>query len=216
MQKKSLSLDEIDRLGELLASIPDPYIPMEADMLDGFLTAIALMEHPPRIEQWLAFVLDEEGRPLTHWKEETYQEIRQLILRRGAQLEEWIVHEQPIDPILYIEEDEEDSVQSLSALTPFADGFSCACDLWPELLQSKSKPVQAALVGILRYCTPDSNKDKVEQDEEKIVESITTEVAFANIDEALADLQACVQEIAEITRAKDLQRTPARAIAHRH
>lgn len=128
MQKKSLSLDEIDHLGELLASVPDPYIPMEADMLDGFLTALALMQHPPRIDEWLPFVLDEEGRTVTHWSPSSSKETRELILRRGAQLEEWIIHEDPIDPILYVEED--DAEESLAALTPFADGFSSACDLW--------------------------------------------------------------------------------------
>ena len=46
---RALTLEDIDRLGELLASIPEPFVPMEPDMLDGYLTAIALLRHPPRI-----------------------------------------------------------------------------------------------------------------------------------------------------------------------
>ena len=38
-----LTLEQIDQLGELLAGIPEPFVPMEADMLDGYLTAIALL-----------------------------------------------------------------------------------------------------------------------------------------------------------------------------
>ena len=44
MRTAPLSLDEIETLGELLASTPEPAVPMEPDMLDGYLTAIALMK----------------------------------------------------------------------------------------------------------------------------------------------------------------------------
>ena len=47
MRTAPLSLDEIETLGELLASTPEPAVPMEPDMLDGYLTAIALMTKPP-------------------------------------------------------------------------------------------------------------------------------------------------------------------------
>ena len=62
MRTAPLSLDEIETLGELLASTPEPAVPMEPDMLDGYLTAIALMKKPPRIDRWLAFVTDINGR----------------------------------------------------------------------------------------------------------------------------------------------------------
>lgn len=205
MSNASLSLEEIDQLGELLASVPEPYVPMEADMLDGFLTAIALMQRPPKIDEWMVYVLDEQGRSIPVLTNGA--KLRALILKRGAQLEADILSETPIDPVLY---DAEGDEAPISALTPFADGFSAACDLWPELLQSKSKAVQAALVGILRYSSPDDDKsDADEEEEEKIIKGISEDVAFVNLDEALADLQSCVQEIAEVTRERDLKKKPA-------
>ena len=58
---KPLTLTEIDRLGELLASVPDPFVPMEADQLDGFLTALCLLKVPPSIDDWFIYVLDASG-----------------------------------------------------------------------------------------------------------------------------------------------------------
>ena len=49
---KPLTLNDIERLGELLAAVPDPFVPMEADQLDGFLTALCLLKVPPAIDDW--------------------------------------------------------------------------------------------------------------------------------------------------------------------
>lgn len=97
--------------------------------------------------------------------------------------------------------------ESLAALSAFADGFATACALWPELVRSKNKAVQAALVGIMRYSSKDNAEDESaeENETETILRDIETDVAFANLDEALADLQACVQEIAEVTRKSEIR-----------
>ena len=58
-----LTLEEIETLGELLARIPDNFSAMEPDMLDGFLTALTLMKHPPEQADWLPYVFDSEGNP---------------------------------------------------------------------------------------------------------------------------------------------------------
>jgi uncharacterized protein len=206
MALAALSLDEIDRLGELLAKIPEPFIPMEADMLDGYLTALALMKNPPEQQDWMPLIFDMEGRERAHLKEPEQSELRKLILRRGGQLEAAILNEKPIDPIIYEAEDDEgnpiDGPESIEALSSFSNGFSAACSMWPELLKNQSKAVQAAVVGILRYET----KDEEDADEEthSILSDIDESVAFLNLDEAVADLEACVQEIAEVTRAEDI------------
>ena len=56
---KPLNDDEFVELGELLAEMPDPFSPMEADRMDGYLTAIALL--PERIppSKWMPFIFDE-------------------------------------------------------------------------------------------------------------------------------------------------------------
>ena len=196
---RALTLEDIDRLGELLASIPEPFVPMEPDMLDGYLTAIALLRHPPRIEDWIGLVFDIEGRTRASLaSEEMQHELRKLVLARGAEIEQLILTQKPIDPIIF-EDEPENPDDPFDALHPFADGFALACSNWPELMKNTSKAVQAALVGVLRYESPDENTPEV-------AASIEEDMAFADLDEALADLTACVQEIAEVTRAEDIER----------
>ena len=104
---RALTLEDIDRLGELLASIPEPFVPMEPDMLDGYLTAIALLRHPPRIEDWIGLVFDIEGRTRASLaSEEMHHELRKLVLARGAEIEQLILTQKPIDPIIFEDEPE--------------------------------------------------------------------------------------------------------------
>ena len=172
-------------------------------MLDGYLTAIALLRHPPRIEDWIGLVFDIEGRTRASLaSEEMQHELRKLVLARGAEIEQLILTQKPIDPIIF-EDEPENPDDPFDALHPFADGFALACSNWPELMKNTSKAVQAALVGVLRYESPDENTP---DDEQEVAASIEEDMAFADLDEALADLTACVQEIAEVTRAEDIER----------
>ena len=189
MRPAPLSLSEIETLGELLASTPEPAVPMEPDMLDGYLTAIALMKKPPRIDRWLPFVTDIDGVSRAHCPDA----LRRLVLRRGAQLQESILKEKPLDPILFADEE---SADKFADIRPFSDGFLFACSHWPELLENKTRTVQAALVGILRY----ANIEKEDEVSHSLLASIDAEIPFVNLDEALADIEACVGEIAEVTR----------------
>ena len=134
--------------------------------------------------------------------EEMQHELRKLVLARGAEIEQLILTQKPIDPIIF-EDEPENPDDPFDALHPFADGFALACSNWPELMKNTSKAVQAALVGVLRYESPDENTP---DDEQEVAASIEEDMAFADLDEALADLTACVQEIAEVTRAEDIER----------
>lgn len=205
---KPLSLTDIEHLGELLAAVPDPFVPMEADQLDGFLTALCLLKVPPAIDDWFVYVMDASGNRRAKLSDPADQaELRRLVLARGAEIESRILHEKPVDPIIYDEEVDEDSPDGeLAALAPFADGFAFACSLWPELMKSQDKAVQAALVGILRHETPDEE----ESEEDVSEENASAEVRFASLDEALEDVEACVQEIAEVTRRNDIKKAPAK------
>ena len=206
---KPLTLTEIERLGELLAAVPDPFVPMEADQLDGFLTALCLLKVPPAIDDWFVYVLDASGNRRAKLGDPAeHAELRRLVLARGAEIESRILHEKPVDPIIYDEDvDENDPDGEMAALAPFADGFAFACSLWPELMKSQDKAVQAALVGILRH---ESTDDQEDDEQESSEENAASEVRFASLDEALEDVEACVQEIAEVTRKGDIKKAPAK------
>ena len=206
---KPLTLTEIERLGELIAAVPDPFVPMEADQLDGFLTALCLLKVPPAIDDWFVYVLDASGNRRAKLGDPADQaELRRLVLARGAEIESRILHEKPVDPIIYDEDvDEDDPAGEMAALAPFADGFAFACSLWPELMKSQDKAVQAALVGILRH---ESSDDEEDDEQESSEENAASEVRFASLDEALEDVEACVQEIAEVTRKGDIKKAPSK------
>lgn len=206
---KPLTLTEIERLGELIAAVPDPFVPMEADQLDGFLTALCLLKVPPAIDDWFVYVLDASGNRRAKLGDPADQaELRRLVLARGAEIESRILHEKPVDPIIYDEDvDEDDPAGEMAALAPFADGFAFACSLWPELMKSQDKAVQAALVGILRH---ESSDDEEGDEQESSEENAASEVRFASLDEALEDVEACVQEIAEVTRKGDIKKAPSK------
>ena len=51
-------------------------------------------------------------------------------------------------------------------------------------------------------------KDGEEEETEAV--DAAEEVRFANLDEALEDVEACVQEIAEVTRKDDIKKAPAK------
>ncbi len=194
MKQNPLSLAEIEMLGELLAGIPEPYIPMEPDMLDGYLTAIALMHNPPKADAWFAHILSLDGNPPSAKQFPEVSELRHLVFRRGAELEAAILAEKPIDPILFDEDATEED--PFCPLRPFANGFLQASLLWPELMKTENEAVRAALVGILRYADIDAD----DKESQELLENIEEDIAFASLDEALGDLQACVAEIAEVTR----------------
>lgn len=206
---KPLTLSDIERLGELLAAVPEPFVPMEPDQLDGFLTALCLLKNPPAIDEWFVYVMDASANGRAKLADPQEQaELRRLVLARGAEIEARILSEKPVDPIIFDEDvDENDPEGELAALEPFANGFAFTCSLWPELMKSQDKAVQAALVGILRHESPDEEAEDAPQTEE---ENASEEIRFANLDEALEDVEACVQEIAEVTRKDDIRKAPAK------
>ncbi len=193
MKKAPLSLTEIETLGELLASVPEPYLPMEPDMLDGFLTAIALMKKPPASSDWFNLILDIEAHRIVLEKIPRGSLLRDLIFRRGAELEASILARKPIDPIIF---DDEESDDFLAPLRPFSNGVLLACCQWPELTKNPNDSVKAALVGLLRYADLAKDDDATTE----LINSIDEGIVFASLDEALSDIQACVGEIAEVTR----------------
>ncbi|MCF0252827.1 MAG: UPF0149 family protein [Duodenibacillus sp.] len=204
---KDLTVEDFERLGELLAGAPEDAAPMEPDMLDGYLSVIALLPSPPPVAQWLGQVFDLNGRLAMDPRDPWQAEVRRLVLRRGAQIERCLLQQRGIDPVVY-DEDAADGEggADFSALAPFAEGFALACSQWPALVESQDKAVQAALVGVLRY----EPEDEEDGETSELVSEVSRQVAFASLDEAVEDLQACLQEIAEVTRAGDIRRAAAR------
>ena len=99
---KPLTDDEFVEIGELLASIPEPFEPMEPDRMDGFLTALLLLPEEPSPQAWMPWIFDAEGRPEAKLADERDQDrLEELVYRRYRSIDRTICQRKPLDPILY-------------------------------------------------------------------------------------------------------------------
>ena len=203
--------EEFVELGELLAAMPAPFEPMEADHMDGFLTAIALLPQRITPSEWMPFILDADGRTEAALADEADEaRLEELIYRRYRSIESTLRHVRPIDPITYDIEDERGRPvggwEGIRALAPFASGFLEAMNRWPGLADSDDELVNSALLGILRHLPEDEIGDL-----EDIRNDLELESPLENLKEAQEDLAMSCAEIASVTRGflpKEERRVP--------
>ena len=85
---RPLSDEEFILLGELLAGIPEPYEPMEADHLDGYLTALVCLPKRPPVGEWMLRVFDVRSRPEAVLADRrAQQDLEDLVFRRFNSIE---------------------------------------------------------------------------------------------------------------------------------
>ena len=78
---------EFQELDELLAQTPEPFEPLDAVMLDGYLCGVIVQPVLLEAEAWLPHVFDFEGQPLPDDADRSWRERTEaLILRRHAAL----------------------------------------------------------------------------------------------------------------------------------
>lgn len=202
---KPLSDEEFIELGELLASLPEKFEPMEADRMDGFLTALVLLPEPVPPSDWMPYIFDEEGNPHATLPDENDQvRLEDLIYRRYRSIENTLSRCEALDPIVYDVEDDNGRILSgwegIAALEPFAAGFLEAMNRWPDLRETKSELVDSALLGVLRHLPEDLIGDMQEVKEELEFES-----PLENLKQATNDLAESIAEIASVTRGFTLR-----------
>lgn len=208
---KPLTDDEFVEIGELLASIPEPWESMEPDRMDGFLTAIVLLPEPVSASAWMPFVFDEEGRPDAMLVNEADQRrLEDLVYRRYRTIENDLSRCRAIDPIVYDVEDESGRPvggwEAIAALEPFAAGFLEAMNRWPGLRETGNELVDSALLGILRHLP-----EELLGDMQEVKEELEFESPLENLKQALEDLAESVAEIASVTRGFTPRTEPAKA-----
>ena len=212
---KPLTDDEFVEIGELLASIPEPFEPMEPDRMDGFLTALLLLPEEPSPQAWMPWIFDAEGRPEAKLADERDQDrLEELVYRRYRSIDRTICQRKPLDPILYEIEDERGHAvrgwEGIAAVEPFAVGFWEAADRWPGLLDHEDPLVQSALLGILRHLPDDLAGDLLD-----VKHDLELESPLENLDQTVEDIAVSVAEIASVTRGISLdapERTPKKPV----
>lgn len=190
-----LSDDEFVELGERLAAIPEPFEPMEADRLDGYLAALALLPEGVPASRWMPYVFDGDARPEAGLADPAAQRrLEDLVYRRSRSIEADLARCRPIDPIVF-EPEEPLPRGSLAPVAPFAAGFLEAMNLFPGLKDTGDEAIESALIGILRYLP-----EPLLGDMSEVAEELEEDTPVDDVDEALEDIAESCAEIAEATR----------------
>lgn len=200
-----LTDDDVVELDDILAAVPEPYDPLDAVMLDGFLTCILLQPQLVMVSDWLALVFDAEGRAEAMPAEPRQaQRAIDLITRRYNELAASILAREPFDPIVFGFTHDKTGEPlggkaALAAVTPWAAGFANALTAFPDLLQQSQEDDELTelLVGILRHL-PDDELDGMLE----VKAAVDAQTPLASLEEAIEDLVACVMEIADVTRPR--------------
>ena len=192
---------DLAALTALLDSLPQTLEPLDIVMLDGYLCGVLLQPRPVDEARWLAHVVDLDGRaPPTRFDMAT---LRELVLRRYAELNRAIHLRQWFDPWVY-ELDEEAGPSE--TVMPWVAGFASAVDLFPQLMDKFEDQLVEPLAGMYRHLDPDDLEDA-----DALLAVIETLEPPAELSEAVEDLVQGVLLIADVSRP----RTPAQRPASR-
>lgn len=106
---RDLSDDEFRELDELLAQIPEPLVPLDCVLLDGFLCGVLVQPVAIEPAAWLPYVFDADARELPFDIDAALRErIVALTLRRHAALNRALLEDGGFDPMLLAEDDSQD------------------------------------------------------------------------------------------------------------
>ena len=195
---------EFQELDELLAQTPEPFEPLDAVMLDGYLCGVIVQPVLLEAEAWLPHVFDFEGQPLPDdadpaWRART----EALILRRHAALTRAIAEDGWFDPLILELDDFEpprtdDPAASLNpvsqALFPWVAGFQHAMESFPDLLELPDPAIDVALARLYRHLPAQTDEER------EVVATLDQEHPLAALDEAIEDLIVIIADLEDLTR----------------
>ncbi|HMN74873.1 MAG TPA: UPF0149 family protein [Burkholderiaceae bacterium] len=203
---RDLSDAELVELDDLLAAMPEPAMPMEIVMLDGYLCGVIVQPVLVPAEQWLALVPDIERRAFAQ-EAVGADRIRTLVLRRHAALVRALHENGWFDPLIVDDDGEEAdgdaargetgplaAMNAISRpLVPWVAGFQTACAAFPALLEMQDEAVMMAIARIFRHLPVE------DQEVREIVDLLDREAPLATLDEAIEDLVSSVADLADLT-----------------
>lgn len=195
---------EFEELDELLTQTPEPFEPLDAVMLDGYLCGVIVQPVLLETDAWLPHVFDFDGQPLPEDADPAWRErVTALILRRHAALNRAIAEDGWFDPlILELDDfnpprtdDPEASLNPVSqALFPWVAGFQHAMESFPDLLELPDPAIDVALARLYRHLPAQTDEER------EVVATLDKEHPLANLDEAIEDLIVIVADLEDLTR----------------
>lgn len=195
---------EFEELDQLLAQTPEPFEPLDAVMLDGYLCGVVVQPVLLETEAWLPHVFDFDGQPLPDDADPAWRErVTTLILRRHAALNRAIAEDGWFDPLILELDDfnpprTDDPAASLSplsqALFPWVAGFQHAMESFPDLLELPDPAIDVALARLYRHLPAQTDEER------EVVATLDKEHPLATLDEAIEDLIVIVADLEDLTR----------------
>ena len=214
---RDLSDDEFRELDDLLAQIPEPLVPFDSVLLDGFLCGVLVQPVPIEPAAWLPYVFDADAREPSPALDATLRErIVALTLRRYAALNRALLEDGAFDPLLLAEDEDEikdeDADEGLPARTdaqddprdrvatvsrpllPWVVGFEAANVAFPHLMEVDDDAVDLALARIYRHLPADTDEQR------DVNAALDLDLPLASVDDAVEELVAAVADLADLTR----------------
>lgn len=189
----ALDDDDLQRLQDLLAALPEPLQPLDPSALDGFLCGVLLQPRRPPREVWLAHVADVDGAaPPAGVDRQTLQALHALVLRRHAELDTAIGQRQWFDPWIY---ELDDAATPAESVLPWVAGFAAAMEHFPTLMALPDPELVEPLALLFMHFDPEDLEDA-----DALLEVIETLEPPTDLAEAVQDLVRALMLIADVTR----------------
>lgn len=184
-----------------LDRVPAPLEPLDASMLDGYLSGVLLQ--PQRIAEarWLPHVIDVDGRAPPSSFDAT--RLHALVRRRHAELDAAIERRDWFDPWVFEHDGDAGNESGTDAVYPWVAGFATAFELFPAAMGSDAAALTEPLALLYRHLDAEDLEDA-----DELLEEIESLEPPADLAEAVEELVRATLLIADITR-------PRPATAHR-
>ena len=195
---RPLTDEDINQLDDLLATSSCGDDTFDVSMLDGFLSAIALLNPPLQDEsEWYPYIFNEEGTPCEVDEPET---VKRLVCQRLQEIRAFQAQRQFYNPIIFPLEDEEGNqvtgVDGLAALEPWAMGFYNALAQYSDRVDV-TEAIEAQLCRIHRFLELDQEYPDYEQNL-AIRQAVEKEHPVHSLEEGMLEMMQGVIEIAKL------------------
>jgi uncharacterized protein len=201
---RDLTDAEFEELDQLLAATPEPFEPLDAVMLDGYLCGVLVQPVLIETDAWLPHVFDFDGQPLPDEADPVWRErVTALIVRRHAALNRSMTEDGWFDPLILEPDDfnpprTDDPAASLNpvsqSLMPWVAGFQHAMESFPDLLELPDPAVDIALARLYRHLPAQTNEER------EVVATLDKEHPLPTLDDAIEDLIVVVADLDDLTR----------------
>jgi uncharacterized protein len=203
---RDLTDAEFEELDNLLAATPEPFEPLDAVMLDGYLCGMLVQPVLIEVDAWLPHVFDFDGQPLPDDADPAWRDrVTALILRRHAALNRAISEDGWFDPLILEPDDfnpprTDDPAASLNpvsqSLFPWVAGFQHAMESFPDLLELPDPAIDVALARLYRHLPAQTAEER------EVVATLDSEHPLATLDDAIEDLIVIVADLEDLTRER--------------